>query len=152
MPDNIKGKDLTVDLQPNKLVVQIKGQKESLIDGEFFEKINSEDSLWTLENGEIQDYKGKYVHIAIEKWKGQWHWWDSVIKGHDKINTQKISPEPSKLQDLDGETRGTVEKMMFDMKQKQMGLPSSDDLKKKDMLSDFMKAHPEMDFSKCKFN
>ena len=31
---------------------------------------------------------------------------------------------------------------MFDMKQKQQGLPSSDELQKQDKLKEFMKTHP----------
>lgn len=142
VPAGTKTKMLDIEFTNRRLRVGIKGQPP-IINGEFHKRIIVDDSFWTLEDNEVV--------FNIQK-ENKMEWWKCVIVGDPEINTQKVQPENSKLSDLDGETRQTVEKMMFDQRQKALGLPSSDELQKQEMLKKFMSAHPEMDFSKAKFS
>ncbi|PIA34717.1 hypothetical protein AQUCO_03700176v1 [Aquilegia coerulea] len=143
VPQGTKSRFVACEMKKNRLKVGLKGQPP-IIDGELFQSIKVDDCFWSIEDG-------KFISVLLTK-QNQMEWWKYLIKGDPEIDTQKVEPETSKLSDLDPETRQTVEKMMFDQRQKQMGRPTSDELQKEELLKKFMTEHPEMDFSNAKFS
>jgi len=148
IPSNVGSKQMNVKIGPNHLLIQVKGQPP-IIDGDFPERVDCDTATWFIEDGE-KNKSTKTLTIMLPKVGKMMGWWSHVITSDPKINTQAIQPENSQLSDLDNETRSSVEKMMFDQRQKQLGLPTSEDAKKQDALKKFMAMHPEMDFSKAK--
>ncbi|KAJ3270909.1 hypothetical protein HDV01_007306 [Terramyces sp. JEL0728] len=103
LPKGTRGRDLQVTITKAHLSVTIKGQ-EPLVKGELCAPIKEEESTWLIDNNELL--------IHLEKINKQ-EWWKNVVTHHFAIDTTLIQPENSKLSELDGETRGMVEKMML---------------------------------------
>lgn len=145
LPDNTRGRDLNVAIHKNHLKIGLHSNKgDCIVNDALTKTIIVDDSFWTVEDG-------NRLVLTLQK-LNEMEWWESVCRNDPSINIRKVQPENSQLGDLDGETRQTVEKMMYDQRQKAMGLPDSEEQKKVDILEKFKAAHPEMDFSGAKMN
>ncbi|PHT39317.1 Protein BOBBER 1 [Capsicum baccatum] len=135
VPLGTKSTFLAVDIKNNSIKVGLKNQPP-IVEGELLEPVKADECFWSLEDQ-------KQVTILMTKRNGS-DWWKSLFKNGPEIDTQKAEPEPSRLSELDLETRSAVEKMMFDQKQKQKGLPTSEEIQNQDQIKKIMEENPEI--------
>ena len=79
LDEGISKKNMKVNIGMEKLAVFVNGNP--LIDGKWKDKINTDETYWTIESGDLDGYKGKYLHLNIEKWGHQTTWWSTPIQG-----------------------------------------------------------------------
>ncbi|EGG22393.1 nuclear distribution protein C [Cavenderia fasciculata] len=139
----VRGRDLFVKMDKQYLTVKNKISNEIYIDGTLHKSIKIDDSTWSVVDGKT---------ITIELFKIKSEWWSCIVQGEQEIDVTQITPENSSLNDLDGETRTMVEKMMFNQRQKAAGLPTTDDEEKERHLQEFKDLNPNLDFSGATFN
>ncbi len=125
-------------MKRNHVTIGIKGS-EPLVDGDLFSNVDVDESCWSLEDRKL--FTLSLVKLDTTQW------WPYIVKGGKELDVTEIAPEESRLQDLDPEMRATVEKMMYEQRQK--GAAKTEQEQRFDQ---FKAQHPDMDFSGAKVN
>jgi len=145
LPSTVQRKQVDVTIDVQHLYVKIHDQV--IVDAALHSKVDTDESTWTIETSR----DGKQLSLYLPKLNGM-EWWSRLVEGEREINVRKIQPENSKLSDLEPDVASTVNRMMFNQRQKAAGKPTSEEQEKQDALKRFMQMHPEMDFSKAKIS
>ncbi|XP_032367053.1 nudC domain-containing protein 3 [Etheostoma spectabile] len=122
----VKGRQVRVSLQTGSLQVCVRegAEEKTLMEGQFTHKINTENSLWSLEPGHC---------VVLSLSKTSEVWWNAVLKGEQEIDIDKINRERS-MATVDEEEHAVLDRLSFDYHQKLQGKPQSHEMKVHDML------------------
>ncbi|XP_045922168.1 nudC domain-containing protein 3 [Micropterus dolomieu] len=122
----VKGRQVRVSLQASSIQVCVRegAEEKTLMEGEFTHKINTENSLWSLEPGSC---------VVLSLSKASEVWWNAVLKGEQEIDINQINRERS-MATVDEEEHAVLDRLTFDYHQKLQGKPQSHEMKVHDML------------------
>lgn len=122
----VKGRQVSVSLQTGSIKVCVRegAEEKTLMEGEFTHKINTENSLWSLEPGSC---------VVLSLSKSSEVWWNAVLKGEQEIDINKINRERS-MATVDEEEHAVLDRLTFDYHQKLQGKPQSHEMKVHEML------------------
>ena len=131
LPDHvISARQCRVTIEKKHLEVSVRppnsGNFEKIVDGELLYEVKSDVSMWSLCNANPKP--GEYKHIYINLEKLDERWWDSLLANEPKISLNKIECVKS-MDDVDEESKGKLQEMVFNDRQKKLGLPQSHQIK-----------------------
>ncbi|KAG3115051.1 hypothetical protein PI124_g1888 [Phytophthora idaei] len=105
-----RANDLNCRIESTKLHVALKSDPtKPLLEGELFEKIRADESIWSLESNHT-------LNISLEKIKPTW--WASALKGGPEIDTSQVDSRRN-IQEYNEATQGAIRKAVYDQRQQQ---------------------------------
>ncbi|XP_056146502.1 nudC domain-containing protein 3 [Lampris incognitus] len=122
----VKGRQVSVCLQSSNVCVCLRegGEEKVLMKGELAHKINTENSLWSLEPGHC-------VVLSLSKCGEVW--WNAILKGEKEIDINQINRERS-MATVDDAEHAVLDRLTFDYHQKLQGKPQSHEMMVHEML------------------
>ncbi|XP_061603912.1 nudC domain-containing protein 3 [Phyllopteryx taeniolatus] len=122
----VKGKQVSVTLQSGgvRVCVRAGSEEQTLVEGNFPHKINTENSMWSLEPGKC---------VALSLNKSSEVWWKCVLEGEEEIDVDRLNRERS-MASVDEEEHAVLDRLTFDYHQKLQGKPQSHEMKVHEML------------------
>jgi HSP20 family molecular chaperone IbpA len=127
IPEGIRGKDLHVELQSDRILIREKATQSDrdgsnaepriFLEGPLTQHIIPSESTWTLESGVLQT-----ILYKLEK-----TFWDAVLVGDAQIDTDLVDSRRN-IDTYDAATQAQIRKIMFDQQQSAKGLPTSGEL------------------------
>ncbi|CAB9517543.1 Nuclear migration protein nudC [Seminavis robusta] len=120
LPEGTRAKDLDVSMKVSSIHVKTKvksGEATVFVEGPLAQKVQPDECTWSLEGG--------VMLMVLHKMKKTF--WDTIIDGDDKIDTSLVDSRRH-ISDYDEATQGQLRRIMFDQKQQEKGLPTSDDI------------------------
>ncbi|KAF6019946.1 NUDCD3 [Bugula neritina] len=123
----LKAKQVSVNIKRKHIsasYIDEENQVVELVDSDLAWDVNVEESMWSLVPKDC-------IHINLEK--VQERWWEQVFVEEPKINTRKIEASVS-MEHLDDGAQSAIGKLMYDERQKKLGLPTSSEQEMQNML------------------
>lgn len=121
VPENVTSKDLKVTILTNRISIKIKDG--ILLEGELCQKCKHNDAMWSLDKTKLQ--------IHLDKCREMW--WDCLVTAENRLDLSKLDCSRP-FEDLPEEAQAKIEELGWNQERKRLGLPTSDELEKQELL------------------
>ncbi|KAH1025002.1 hypothetical protein HUJ05_009819 [Dendroctonus ponderosae] len=121
VPENATSKNLKVSIFSNKIEVKMKDI--ALLQGELYKKCKYNEAIWSLDRQKLQIHLDKCLE----------EWWNCLILSEDRLDLSTLDCSRP-FEDLPEDAQAKIEELGWNQERKRLGLPTSDELAKQELL------------------